>query len=170
MLTSNPDRLARERERMRQKRAAMTPEQRSELYRRYYKNLNADKREYKAEWYKRNAERVIAKQQKKYYLATPDEVAERKARRRIALQNWRQNNPDKVREQRDRHRHIKHANLAVRDAIRNGRLIRPGACSTCLQECKPEAHHHRGYEQEHHLDIVWLCSSCHGKTRRIQKP
>lgn len=24
-----------------------------------------------------------------------------------------------------------------------------------------EAHHHKGYDEDHWLDVVWLCRSCH---------
>jgi hypothetical protein len=57
----------------------------------------------------------------------------------------------------ERHRAVS----AVYYAIKRGRIIRPMKCSNCELKCKPDAHHHRGYAKEHHLEIVWLCRSCH---------
>lgn len=64
-------------------------------------------------------------------------------------------------------RHPKHiqAITAVNKAITIGRLPRPG---TLLCHCGTQAehyHHHKGYEPEHWLDVVPVCTKCHGKTR-----
>lgn len=53
------------------------------------------------------------------------------------------------------------ARSAVVRAIRKGKLIRPDHCSKCGKECKPEAHHHNGYEKSHRLDVIWVCRDCH---------
>ena len=51
------------------------------------------------------------------------------------------------------------AHEAVREAIRNGRLV-PGPCA--VDAVYPtQAHHPRGYEPPNHLDVVWLCARCH---------
>ena len=63
---------------------------------------------------------------------------------------------------------------AVRKALREGSLSRPVHCSQCgkhrseLQQSNGryssiEGHHHRGYEYEHALDVVWLCKKCHAQ-------
>ena len=52
-------------------------------------------------------------------------------------------------------------------AIRKGVLIRPTKCSQCgcgRSAGTIHAHHHRGYEAEHALDVVWLCRKCHMRT------
>jgi ribosomal protein S27AE len=53
------------------------------------------------------------------------------------------------------------ARVAVYYAIQTGKLTRPKACSRCGKPCKPEAHHHRGYDRANRLDVLWLCRSCH---------
>jgi hypothetical protein len=51
------------------------------------------------------------------------------------------------------------ARAAVATALHADRLSRPSACR--CGALRVEAHHHRGYREEHWLDIVWLCSACH---------
>ena len=56
------------------------------------------------------------------------------------------------------------ARNAVRHAVRDGLLTRPNKCSNLSAEShrgRIEAHHHKGYADEHKLDIVWLCNYCH---------
>ena len=59
------------------------------------------------------------------------------------------------------------ARNAVNHAVRTGMMFR-GSCSSCHR--KPEVirgknviqgHHHRGHGDNHLLDVVWLCASCH---------
>jgi hypothetical protein len=54
----------------------------------------------------------------------------------------------------------KKANMAVSNAIRDGRLHRPSICIDCNKNCKPEGHH-EDYSKP--LDVIWLCQSCHAK-------
>ena len=54
---------------------------------------------------------------------------------------------------------------ATSNAIRDGRLERPDACSSCGITCKPEAHHE---DYSSPLDVCWLCRSCHCKLHRLQ--
>lgn len=62
---------------------------------------------------------------------------------------------------------------AVSAAIRRGVRTRPTMCSRCGSESlKIEAHHHRGYEPQNWLDVVWLCQPCHyeaGRRDRLTK-
>jgi len=55
------------------------------------------------------------------------------------------------------------ASQCVRTAIRAGALARPLFCSCCGEGGKIEAHH-EDYTKP--LVITWLCSKCHGRTRR----
>jgi hypothetical protein len=56
----------------------------------------------------------------------------------------------------------KMAYAAVRTALRSGGLVRPSACEDCGRTVVGvHAHHHKGYEAEHRLDVVWLCWDCH---------
>lgn len=59
------------------------------------------------------------------------------------------------------------ARSAVSKSIKAGTLS-PEPCSVCglkpmrvngLQRI--QAHHHKGYDEEHWLDIIWLCGGCH---------
>lgn len=50
------------------------------------------------------------------------------------------------------------ARLAVARAVKRGDLVRqPCGCGSK----KVEAHHHKGYAEQHWLDVVWLCKRCH---------
>lgn len=54
------------------------------------------------------------------------------------------------------------AHGAVKRALARGEIVRPEACPECgATERRIEAHHHRGYAPEFHLDIIWLCTPCH---------
>lgn len=57
----------------------------------------------------------------------------------------------------------------VREAIRKGRLTRPTSCSQCGKICKPDGHHHNGYDDAHIYDVIWLCRPCHIEADMIQK-
>ena len=60
---------------------------------------------------------------------------------------WQKENPEK-----------KRAQNAVHNALRCGKMTRPTKCESCLDECKPHAHH---YDYSKPLDVFWLCASCH---------
>ena len=51
----------------------------------------------------------------------------------------------------------------VRDALRDGRLIRPTICSECGNGPPIEGHHHN-YNKP--LDVNWLCRPCHRNKHR----
>jgi hypothetical protein len=53
------------------------------------------------------------------------------------------------------------ARMAVHHAVAAGVLCRPQFCSRCGLQGNIEGHHHKGYEKEHWLDVVWLCQECH---------
>lgn len=56
------------------------------------------------------------------------------------------------------------AHHAVGRALRSGRLVRPEVCERCGKIPTTRglhAHHYKGYELEHVLDVQWLCGSCH---------
>ncbi|MCB1351360.1 MAG: hypothetical protein KDK03_01350 [Rhodobacteraceae bacterium] len=81
-----------------------------------------------------------------------------------------------VRRHRDRAAHAEHqrdwrvrnrdrdrAHAAVKRAIKAGRILRPKACSDCGCEARLEAHHE---DYGRPLDVIWLCSVCHGLRHR----
>lgn len=63
----------------------------------------------------------------------------------------------------ERHR----ARMAVTRALRSGRLVRPNRCEHCRTRCRPEAHHARGYDRAHRLDVEWCCRTCHLAAHRV---
>ena len=57
------------------------------------------------------------------------------------------------------------AHRAVTRAIKNGTLVRPDVCSKCgKNRGAPIEGHHEDYSKP--LSVEWLCSVCHGRTRR----
>jgi|GEM_PF-1428920 len=63
--------------------------------------------------------------------------------------NYRAKHPDRIK-----------AKSAVNYAIKTGVLTRPDTCSACSKESKVIGHH-TSYHPRFHLDVVWLCQSCH---------
>lgn len=58
------------------------------------------------------------------------------------------------------------AQTAVKNAIRDGLLTRPTACSLPVpldgsHGGRIEADHYLGYAPEHHLEVQWTCRRCH---------
>tara|TARA_R110001606_G_scaffold20017_1_gene72641 strand:+ start:1097 stop:1588 length:492 start_codon:yes stop_codon:yes gene_type:complete len=53
------------------------------------------------------------------------------------------------------------ARHAVKNAVRNGSLVRPIICSVCSEAADRIEGHHWSYAEEHHLDVVWCCTPCH---------
>jgi hypothetical protein len=52
----------------------------------------------------------------------------------------------------------------VRKAVQSGVLARPDVCQKCGEAPRKglvDAHHHRGYDEQHTLDVQWLCRACH---------
>lgn len=64
---------------------------------------------------------------------------------------WVSNNPDK-----------RKAQYAANNAVRDGRLLRKLHCEHCGSGGKLQKHHW-SYEKEHWLDVIWLCTKCHGR-------
>lgn len=94
-------------------------------------------------------------QQLAYYKKYNDErtgTEEYKEQRRKYMREYRQRPEVKQRER---------ARLAVKGAIKYGALVRPDHCDICGCECKPDAHHWHGYDEDHKLDVQWVCKSCH---------
>jgi len=65
---------------------------------------------------------------------------------------------------------IRQSGHAVEKALRAGDLTKGKECVHCGNDKRRlEAHHHKGYEQQFWLDVIWLCPPCHGKAHRIAK-
>ena len=58
------------------------------------------------------------------------------------------------------------AQQTVSKTVRDGKIIRPVVCSACGKtDCEIQGHHW-SYLEEHWLDVMWLCTECHGKEHR----
>lgn len=76
----------------------------------------------------------------------------------------------KVKRYRDKGGPKVDARDAVRRAKRRGELARPStiACLHCGAQAR-DYHHHKGYDPEHHLDVIPLCRPCHLKADSASK-
>lgn len=54
---------------------------------------------------------------------------------------------------------------SVKRAIKKGTIHKPDKCSCCGKGGPVHGHHH-DYNPKLHLDVLWLCSICHGKEHR----
>lgn len=70
---------------------------------------------------------------------------------------------DRRRVYAEKYPHKEKARHAVSDALRAGKISRPGECSNCGKACKPQGHH-PDYSKP--LDVIWLCSVCHSAADR----
>lgn len=61
------------------------------------------------------------------------------------------------------------ARVALCNAVRDGRVVRPATCSACGKACTPDGHHHAGYDRESWLKVTWLCRHCHRAADRASK-
>lgn len=48
--------------------------------------------------------------------------------------------------------------VALKTALKKGRMRRPVTCSKCGVECKPHGHH-EDYGKP--FDVMWVCRNCH---------
>lgn len=150
--------------------------------------LNPDaERERKRVWYLANKEHIL-KRRKRYYQANRE-------REDAYHKKWTAKHPEQTRMHKLKnytrfkikyrksariHKKIRYhsnpadriktlAGQALRYAVRVGNMIRPTSCSSCFKTCKPEAHHHLGYEREHFLHVKWLCHQCHTEAHKALK-
>lgn len=76
-----------------------------------------------------------------------------------------QKEKDRARRSREKYRLNHLARWSVGSAMKQGKLKKLPCCD-CGSVDRISAHHHNGYEKDHWLDVVWLCSECHGKRHR----
>jgi hypothetical protein len=55
---------------------------------------------------------------------------------------------------------------AVNKALKSGKLTKPEKCTACGSSGLIHGHH-RSYAPEDWLDVVWLCTRCHGRAHRM---
>lgn len=59
----------------------------------------------------------------------------------------------------------RHANNALGNAVRDGRMVKPECCEDCGRE-DPRLHgHHVDYNAP--LEVVWVCSTCHRRRHAL---
>jgi hypothetical protein len=58
------------------------------------------------------------------------------------------------------------AQHAANNAVRDGKLDRKLNCEHCGTSEKKLQKHHWSYLPENWLDVIWLCTKCHGKEHR----
>jgi len=122
------------------------------------------KRVYDKRWYKANAEQC-RNAVKRWRKANPERYLGNDRR-------WRKANAEQCGEY---HRRTvakyplrNKARAALRHEVRVGRIIR-GPCQVCASTIRIEAHHHKGYEPEFWLDVVWLCRVHHTEADMAMK-
>lgn len=76
---------------------------------------------------------------------------------------FRERRTQTLAETRQKHPGHYAARCAVNNAIRDGLLIKPSTCEHCGGEFVVISGHHWSYEPENWLDVIWLCSRCHGR-------
>lgn len=59
-----------------------------------------------------------------------------------------------------------YARQAVHYAVLYGRMIKPAYCEHCCNTSSSLEAHHWSYLEKDWLDIIWLCTSCHGKEHK----
>jgi hypothetical protein len=66
------------------------------------------------------------------------------------------------------------AHKLVLRAIYNGELVPLQQCEVCsgpsLCGRQLASHHHKGYDEEHIFDVVWLCEACHIRAHPARGP
>ena len=119
------------------------------------------------------------KRNKKYYQENAQEQRDR-ARKyywdnrdiRLAKQRaWYAKNKERerirIREYRDEHPEVYAAHIAITTAVGANKMEPASSlrCSRC-DSMASDYHHHKGYDEQHRLDVVPLCKNCHGKIHR----
>ena len=109
--------------------------------------------------------KICVSDRNRAYHQTPRgrEVIERSRARFVATERGKQWRRDKAQRHRRHNPKRAKARSAVSQAVRSGRLRPPDTCSQCGRAAKVEAHHFRGYAEEHWLDVLWLCKTCHSE-------
>lgn len=103
--------------------------------------------------YYRAYDRKRYREQEKRQEAARKSAALYEGRRRELTKDQKAREPEKYR-----------ARNAVSNAIRDGKLERGTECFFCKGQERLQAHHH---DYSLPLDVIWLCSKCHGKLHYV---
>lgn len=74
---------------------------------------------------------------------------------RRRTRKYRSQNPEKYK-----------AHGAVSNAIKTGVIVKPCKCERCESTTNIQGHHW-SYLEEHWLDVIWLCTSCHSEEHKL---
>ncbi|ATN93415.1 baseplate wedge protein [Pseudoalteromonas phage J2-1_QLiu-2017] len=94
--------------------------------------------------------------------------AERVDKNKARLAKMKTDDPEKYdkqvngakRKYRDKNPLKYKAHCAVNNALRDNKITKPSSCECCGEEKKLEAHHD-SYQEQHWLDVRWVCDPCH---------
>ena len=111
----------------------------------YYRNYDRNRK---------NQSQRVSKQNKKTKERYANDVDFKKSILETK-ERWLQTNKDK-----------RLAHGAVSNATRDGELHKPSVCSCCGDSPETIYGHHWSYEESNWLDVMWLCSKCHGKEHK----
>jgi len=65
-----------------------------------------------------------------------------------------------------KHREKHNARAKLKYALKSGRMKKPDVCEMC--NCRNKIHgHHEDYAKP--LEVMWLCTACHGLVHRMKK-
>jgi hypothetical protein len=96
--------------------------------------------------------------QKRYSQTEAGKASERRRSQKPARKEYIRQNAKKWAEKYPEKRSAHHK---LNNAVRDGRIDKPDACSRCGESDSVIHGHHEDYSKP--LDVVWLCVSCHGK-------
>jgi hypothetical protein len=114
---------------------------------------------YQAEYRSKNAEKLLQQRREKYEQIKSDPIRRARYLESIKINTIRSH---------QRYPGKQQARMAVDYAVRTNNLIRPDFCNECGVPCKPEAHH-KSYEKDQWLNVIWMCRSCHAANHRKHK-
>lgn len=93
-------------------------------------------------------------------------------RRREAARHrrWREDHPEYMAAAQKLYPEKHNAREAARNAVKDGRLVKPDCCEDCGGEFEPRLlqGHHADYSKP--LEVEWLCGNCHGARHRLTFP
>lgn len=92
---------------------------------------------------------------------------ERKKKQMLNLKNNKEKYQRYLEQKNDwnkRNKEKRQAHFKVENALKRGSLNSPNKCEVCGKiNCDIEAHH---YDYSKQLDVIWLCTECHGKVHK----
>jgi len=106
-------------------------------------------------------ERVQILKQDPAWRAKKREWSRRKQAEYRALGKAVKATPKDAKKWRDKNRHKINAHYMANKAQKKGLLEKPSACTKCGKQTEKLHKHHHDYTKP--LEVVWLCSPCHGK-------